>query len=77
MATPTPDSAEAQSTDQVLEDGQTLEEAAPDLDQGPQEPGTALYWRILQGIAGALALLFLAAFAVKWRASRGGGAARS
>ena len=65
-----PTEAPLQETE--TEAGPTVEALRP----GPQEPGTALYWRIVQGIAGALALLFLAAFAVKWRASRGDGAAR-
>ena len=69
-------SAEAQSVETAVEEGQTPEEPAPAPDLESQEPETALYWRILQGIAGALALLFLAAFAVKWRASRVDGAAR-
>ena len=77
VVVPTQDTAEAQSSEPVLDDGQTLQEPALDLNPEPQEPGTALYWRILQGIAGALALLFLAAFVVKWRASRANGVARS
>ena len=34
------------------------------------EKGTALFWRLLEGIAGALGLVFLAAFAIKWKISR-------
>ena len=77
VAAPAQESVETQSTVTVVEEEQTLQEPAPDLDPEPQGPGTALYWRILQGIAGALALLFLAAFVVKWRASRSNGVARS
>ncbi len=35
--------------------------------------GTALFWRVLEGIAGALGLVFLAAFAFKGKLFRGAG----
>ena len=41
----------------------------------PKAKGTALFWRLLEGIAGALGLLFLAVFAFKWKMARRSGRA--
>jgi anti-sigma factor RsiW len=44
-------------------------EALPQRDAG-QEQGTPLVWRVLEGVAAALALAFLAGLVFRWRQSR-------
>ena len=80
QASPPPTAAPERATAQApskeptqgaeIEELPLLTEAAPDPVSEPPERGTALYWRFLEGIAGALGLAFLLALAFKWRASR-------
>ena len=53
-----------------IETRQPLTEAEPKQAPIPPAKGTALHWRILEGLAAALVLFFLAALGFKWRASR-------
>ena len=73
VTSPTPDMppADAQALAPAASTSEpAIEQPSISLGSATPEKGTALYWRILEGIAGALGLVFLAVFAFKWRASR-------
>ena len=53
-----------------IEAQQALTEAEPKQAPIPPAKGTAVHWRILEGLAAALVLFSLVALGFKWRASR-------
>ena len=57
--------SEGQDSEQVLASQTPLNETSEQ-----QQGATAKFWRVLEGLAGALGLVFLAGLAVRWKISR-------
>ena len=68
---------ETQTQDPFLATEASVPVEEPETGPAPvlKEKGTALFWRFLEGIAGVLGLLFLMAFAVRWKRARRSGRA--
>ena len=74
-AEPAPPETQTQDPFLATEASVPVEEPETGPAPGLKEKGTALFWRFLEGIAGVLGLLFLMAFAVRWKRARRSGRA--